>query len=291
VLNILIALLRALFDTVSKTIVATHVDESHRSYAFGLRYVVVNLAAALGPLLGTRYAAEHSMYLFHQIAYCYFFTSFGFLLCCSKKQSLDSSKKLSFPNNSSLRGTFQLIVANPSLKRLFLISFICYGLYSQITSSLAQYIMKQFADGVEIYSNLLILNAITCVVLQIFIGPLLKRVSYMLLAAIGLALMALGFLGFCFAQNSFMLSCSMLILSIGEVIFFPLNDVILAKIAPAHLIGSCYGVLNASTMGLAVGPILGGAIYQLGDYSVFIICAMISLCTIILYKKLVLAHP
>ncbi|WP_258957732.1 hypothetical protein [Legionella sainthelensi] len=81
----------------------------------------------------------------------------------------------------------------------------------------------------------------------------------------------------------------MLILSLGEVIFFPLNDIFLAKIAPSHVMGSCYGVLNASAVGLAVGPILGGAIYQLADYySLFLICSIGSLLTIFLYRKLVL---
>ncbi len=136
---------------------------------------------------------------------------------------------------------------------------------------------------------MLILNAITCVLLQIFIVPLIQRVNYMVLASIGLLLLAVGFIGFCFAQNSLTLNCSMLILSLGEVIFFPLNDVLLAKIAPPHVLGSCYGVLNASSIGLAIGPVLGGAIYQIGThYSLFLICSLGSLLTIFLYRKLVI---
>lgn len=184
--------------------------------------------------------------------------------------------------------TFRFIKANSSLKILFLISFICYCLYSQITSSLAQYMVQQFDNGIVMYSNMLIVNAITCVLLQICIGPLLRKVNYMVLASTGLSLFALGFLGFCFAPNSITLNCSMLILSLGEVIFFPLNDVFLAKIAPPQVMGSCYGVLNASAMGLAVGPVLGGVIYQLVDYySLFLICSLGSLLTILLYRKLV----
>lgn len=76
-------------------------------------------------------------------------------------------------------------------------------------------------------------------------------------------------------------------LGLKEVIFFPLNDILLAKIAPPHLIGSCYGILNASTIGLAVGPILGGGIYQIGNhYCLFLICSLVSVLTIFLYKKL-----
>lgn len=287
VLNAIIGVFRAVFDIASKTLLATSINEQQRTIAFGLRYAVLNLAAALGPLIGARYAAEHSTQLFQLIAFGYLFTGFLLLLFWSKKKNLQPPDAHS-SKSVSVIDTLRLIARNSSLKRLFLISFICYSLYSQITSSLAQYIVQQFDDGVAIYSNMLIVNAITCVLLQVFIGPLLRRVNYMLLASTGLSLLAIGFLGFCFAPNSLTLNCSMLILSLGEVIFFPLNDVVLAKTTPAHVMGSCYGVLNASAIGLAVGPVLGGAIYQLADYySLFLICSIGSLLTIFLYRKLV----
>ncbi|PWY54659.1 MFS transporter [Legionella qingyii] len=291
VLNTILGVFRAIFDIASKTLLATSINEQQRSVAFGLRYAVLNLAAALGPLFGARYAAEQSTQLFQLIAYCYLSTGFLLSIFWSKKNNLQLSKDSHSSKSVSITDTLQLIATNTSLKRLFLISFICYSMYSQITSSLAQYIVQQFDDGVVVYSNMLIVNAITCVLLQIFIGPLLQKVNYMLLASIGLSLLAIGFMGFCFAQNSLTLNCSMLILSLGEVIFFPLNDVFLAKITPPHVMGSCYGVLNASAIGLAVGPILGGAIYQLADYySLFLICSIGSLLTIFLYRKLVVLN-
>ncbi len=83
------------------------------------------------------------------------------------------------------------------------------------------------------------------------------------------------------------MNCSMIILSFGEVIFFPLNDILLAKIAPPHLMGRCYGILNTSSIGLAVGPVLGSGIYQtVGHYFLFLICSLCSLFTIFLYRKL-----
>ncbi|MCW8469908.1 MFS transporter [Fluoribacter gormanii] len=291
VLNTIIGVFRAIFDIASKTLLATSINEQQRTIAFGLRYAVLNLAAALGPLIGARYAAEHSTQLFQLIAFGYFSTGFLLLMFWSKKKNLRPPKDSHGSKSVSVTDALRLIATNSSLKRLFLISFICYSLYSQITSSLSQYIVQQFNDGVAIYSNMLIVNAITCVLLQVFIGPLLRRVNYMLLASTGLSLLAIGFLGFCFAQNSLTLNGSMLILSLGEVIFFPLNDVFLAKITPPHVMGSCYGVLNASAIGLAVGPILGGAIYQLADYySLFLICSLGSLFTIFLYRKLVVLN-
>ncbi|KTD55510.1 major facilitator superfamily (MFS) transporter [Legionella sainthelensi] len=284
VLNTIIGVFRAIFDIASKTFLASNPHEQQRTIAFGVRYAILNLAAALGPLIGARYAVEHSTQLFQLIAYCYLATGLLLLIFWSKKKNRQTKKEPLF----SMMNTFRFIKANSSLKILFLINFICYSLYAQITSSLAQYMVQQFDDGIVMYSNMLIVNAITCVLLQIGIGPLLRKVNYMVLAATGLSLFALGFLGFCFAQNSVTMNCSMLILSLGEVIFFPLNDVFLAKIAPPDVIGSCYGVLNGAAMGLAVGPVLGGVIYQLVDYYyLFLICSLGSLLTILLYRKLV----
>ncbi|MCW8470490.1 MFS transporter [Fluoribacter gormanii] len=288
VLNAIIGGFRAVFDIASKTLLSTSIHEQQRNVAFGLRYAVLNLAAALGPMISARYAAEHSTQLFQLIASGYLSTGFLLLMFWSKKKNLPPKKDSNCSKSFSVVDTLRLIATNSSLKRLFMISFICYSLYAQITSSLAQYMVQRFDDGIVMYSNMLIVNAITCILLQMCIGPLLRKVNYMVLASTGLALFALGFLGFCFAQNSVTLNSSMLILSLGEVIFFPLNDVFLAKITPPHVMGSCYGVLNASSIGLAIGPILGGVIYQIGNYySLFLICSLGSLFTIFLYRKLV----
>lgn len=283
VLNTIIGIFRAIFDIASKTLLTTSINEQQRTIAFGLRYAILNLAAALGPLIGAHYAAEHSTQLFQLIAYFYLATGLLLLIFWSQNKNRQTREEQLF----SVTDTLRLIKTNPSLRILFLISLICYSLYAQITSSLAQYIVQQFDNGVVIYSNMLIINATTCVLLQIFMGHLLRRVNYMVLASTGLSLFAIGFGGFCFAQSSLILNCSMLILSIGEVIFFPLNDVLLAKIAPTHVMGRYYGVFNSSAMGLAVGPVLGGAIYQIGNHhALFLTCSLGSLLTIFLYRKL-----
>jgi MFS family permease len=286
-LNAVIGIFRAIFDNSSKTLLATKLDEQQIGFALGVRYAILNLAAALGPLIGAGYAAENSSQLFHLIACSYFLISLLLLLCWSKKSQGQPPKNSL--KNTSVFDTLRMIKTCPSLRTLFLISFICYSLYSQITASLSQYLTKEFAQGISIYSNMLILNAITCVLLQLFISPFLKKIHYLRLATAGLSLLAIGFLGFFFAKTSLMFNLSMLILSMGEVIFFPLNDTLLAKIAPPHMIASYYGVLNTSTIGLAVGPILGGILYQIGTYYLlFLICSLCSLSTILLYKKLVI---
>lgn len=285
ILNGLISVLRAIFDGASKTFVATSVEEQHRNLVFGLRYALLNLAAALGPMLGIHYAKTHANLVFHHSAFCNLATCFLLFIGLLIKEN--KTKK---PNKIATKIIpVHLLASNSSLKRLCFINFICYTLYAQITSSLAQYVTTQLDDGLTLYSNLLIVNAVTCVVAQIFIAPLIKKINYMFLASLGLFLFALGFGGFGLAQNSLTFTGSMFLLSLGEVIFFPLNDVLLAKIAPPKTLGLCYGILNASTLGLAVGPILGGAVYQLGNYyALFFICAVTALLTTFLYRKLVL---
>lgn len=283
ILNVIIGIFRAIFDVAFKTLLTSEANEQQRSFLFSLRYAILNLAAAVGPLIGAQYIGEHFIQLFKLIAYSYLTSSLLLIIFCSTEIDKSIRKKHHF----SVGELFKLIKYNSKIRTLFFISFLCYALYSQITSSIAQYIVQNFEYGISIYSNLLIINAITCVVLQMFISLLTKKMNYLHLASIGLFLFSLGFLGFYFSQTSITLSCSMFILSLGEIIFFPLNDMILAKIAPLENIGSYYGVLNTSTLGLAVGPIVGGLIYQINNHFLFFICAMSSLLTIFLYRKLV----
>lgn len=282
-LNIVLGAFRSISDNATKTMLMVYVDKSQRSFALGARYAILNLAAALGPLIIVHYAAYDSSKLLLQIAFCYIFTGI-LLLFLPEIKSTEINPTPS--RNITLGDTFNLLKTIPSLKALFIISFIFYSLYSQISSSLAQYIVNQFDQGVRIYSNILILNAITCVSLQLCVGYFFKKVSLMTLAGLGLSLCSLGFLGFSFAQNDLSLNTSMLFLSIGEVIFFPLNDLLLARIAPPNKLGSCYGILNASTIGLAFGPILGGIIYQFTNHKVlFLICSFVSLLTVLYYRN------
>jgi MFS family permease len=289
VFNLLIGMIRALFDNASKTLLVVNVDNQLRNSAFNLRYLILNLAAALGPLLGANNAVRQSSELFFIIASCNLFIGILSLWILPKK-------RINFRQNSeqptSMRHTLFLIKTNAPLRILFSINFLYCCLYAQITSTLAQYLDKQFDQGVAIYSELLILNALICALFQLSMGCLFQKLSWFTLARIGLVLLALGFGGFCFAHNLWELSVSMLILSLGELILFPLNDLLLAKIAPCNLVGSYYGVLNASLIGLGIGPILGGGLYQMSNHFVlFLTCALSSLYVVVLYKKLIKCLP
>ncbi len=193
VLNVMVGIFRAILDIAFKTLIANNVDEQWRNFTFGLRYAVLNFAAFLGPLVGASYATENSTQLFHLIACGYFFAIFLLLFNESKKKEIQS--EVNFPKKLTIVNAFHAINTNSSLKTLFFISFICFCLYSQIASTLAQHIVNEFNNGVDVYSYMLILNALICVFLQIFIVPVLSKINYKTVASIGLSLLAIGFWG------------------------------------------------------------------------------------------------
>ena len=290
-MNAVIGIMRAGFDNASKTMLVTSVDTTQRGFVFSLRYMVLNVAAALGPIIGVSYAKLNSSSLFLFVAFFYLAIAGMLFLTLSSKSSMGDNTA-SANKKPSLRITLQLIRNNHALRLLFLISFLCYSVYAQIASTLAQYLDSNFSNGIIIYGNLLMLNAIACVVFQTLFNSLLKRTSHYFIAHLGMLFFGAGFIGFHFADSTMGFLLATLLLSLGEVIFFPLNDILLAKLAPQELTGSYFGIIDASLIGFGIGPIVGGLIYQFSNYHwLFGTCALITFLTIFLYKKLIVNLP
>jgi MFS family permease len=286
IMNAVIGIMRAGFDNASKTILIVSVDTKQRGFVFGLRYIVLNLAAAIGPIIGSMYATLTSSNLFILIAFFYVLIA-GVLFLTLPRQNPNKNCHSSSTNKPSIQLTVKLIKTNSALRILFLISFLCYSVYAQISSTLAQYLDRNFINGIAIYGNLLMLNAVACVVFQSLFKPLLKRVSLYFAASLGMFFLGCGFIGFYFAQTMPTFVLAVLLLSLGEVVFFPLNDLLLSKIAPQDLTGSYYGIIDASLIGFGIGPMIGGLIFQFGDHQwLFSSCAILSFMIILLYKKL-----
>ena len=73
------------------------------------------------------------------------------------------------------------------------------------------------------------------------------------------------------------------VFSMGEAILMPNLNILLDQLAPAEHRGAYLGASTLSTLGLAVGPLIGGVMLAMTGAGVFISTALLSLllCVII----------
>lgn len=283
-MNILTGIARAFFDVASKTYGLSSLNMEMRKFCFSLRFMMVNSAAAIGPAIGAYFATRDSLSCFKIIGLLYFLLGLlsPFILHSTNKNEISENRAL------NLAALFNITIADKCLQILLVINFLIWVIYSQLDSTLAQYLNDELDNGVRIYSSLLEINAIGCAVLQVVISQFTKNMEERLVSYAAMLLFAIAYVIMALFSNTPALISAAIIIVFAEVTIMPLNDYLIIRIAPPHRIGTYYGIMGLAMLGLGIGPILGSIIYETnGAKSLFLICSLSCLFSILLYKKLI----
>jgi MFS family permease len=127
-----------------------------------------------------------------------------------------------------------------------------------MTVTLSQYVGGKFSDGVALFAVMMSVNAITVVALQIPFTNWASRYSPLTLLTTGVVFYALGNIGFglSFSWTTFILS--MIVFTFGEILTFPVGNLLTDRIAPDGMRGVYYGAQTFSNLGHFLGPWVGG---------------------------------
>ncbi|PGQ43929.1 MFS transporter, partial [Bacillus thuringiensis] len=100
------------------------------------------------------------------------------------------------------------------LMLLIIASVICNFVYMQTEATMPQLLNLTMADGVALYSVLIVINAATIVILQLPLGILSEKVAIKTSLIFGGGLLALGMLIFHFADNWTLFIVGMVVFSL-----------------------------------------------------------------------------
>ncbi|WP_235836438.1 MFS transporter [Enterobacter cloacae] len=149
-----------------------------------------------------------------------------------------------------------------------------------------QYLM--LLDGnaaVKLITVILATNTCTVLLFQSFIMRFLTQVSLPKRILLGGIIFAISQLCFFFTHSTEMWAWLMgtAVFSVGEAILMPNLNIMLDQLAPVEHRGAYLGASTLSTLGVAVGPLIGGVMLAMTGAGVFICTALLSvlLCTII----------
>ena len=281
-LNLLNGVCAALYSPVSRAMTSDIAKTPEENIKFlHMRYLAINVGAALGPLVGAYagLAANNQAFLITALLYLLYLIFLLFVL-----KNYDQPQKV-LNNKKSIKFSYALkeLIKNRQFMAL-LISLTIFNLsYIQLNSNLAVVINNNIAKGTIFFSWMLSLNAIMVVLLQPMLYHMIKSRDQRKVILFGYYIIFLCSVLVIFLPISkvtiiFFVAC----ITIAEIFIFPTTSILVVELANENYRGTAFGALDFNFLGNAIGPALGGmAIGYFGNYGFFgMICIVSVLCVL-----------
>ena len=244
-------------QTSSMAMIADQVEESKRNTAYGISRILGNVAWIAAPILGGLLLAGQGgyqqLFLISAIIGLAGVLLFVALVPESRKAGLE---KPSLPKLGVLKNRDLLVLCIASLFSMLF--------YSQFYS-----LLPIFASQVRGLSQMEVgllfsISGATVVALQFptssWLDKFPKQTGYIL----GVIILALGITSIAIAPNFEWLIVSVIVMTVGENMFFPIASALVTEIAPEAERGMYVGAFGLFlSIGANISPLLGGAVWQL----------------------------
>lgn len=264
-------------------------DRRRRALALQMRYYLINVAAVFGPLVGLVFGltSQKGTFLITGLSYLPFFV---YVLLFIPAGKLVGEPRAGSAPAIRLHQMMGIIARDNIYVAALLCSILCSIVFIHYEAVLPQYLMTLDANGaVKLITLILVTNACTVLVFQSLIVRFMAQINLPKRILLGGMIFALSQLCF-FATRStevWIWLTFTAVFSMGEAILMPNLNILLDQLAPAEHRGAYLGASTLSTLGVAVGPLIGGVMLALTGAGVFICTALLSLllCAIIYISR------
>ncbi|NRY61759.1 MFS transporter [Clostridium beijerinckii] len=244
-------------------------SKEERQAGFSLNYLAINAGVAIGPIIAG--------FLFNNLLPLLFLgdtlTSLiaVFLVWKNIKETYPVNSKLKVESKAETAekgNTFQMLWKRPALS-LFLVLYMVYNfIYAQHKFSLPITLNAQFNnESAKLLGYIMSINAVTVLVLTIFIGFITKRNHQLTNMAFTGILYAIGFgmIGYIDNFNFFIIST--IIWTLGEILSSISSGVYVANNSPSNYRARLNAIMNLGRfLGTALSTFFSGAYIQVYGY-------------------------
>lgn len=251
----------AMIDITVKAMFSDFLSEDERLKAFSTRYLLANIAFAIGPLLGSVAARLNPVIPF--------FVSGGVALLLLIVAIAAQRWLRPIQTHSDLGGhPVNFSSSIEALRRDRALIFFTLGgilsavIYARFPTYLSLYLATVSSEAVayKYVAMVTTVNAVTVISLQYGASRMIDKSNLFRFIAAGSLLFGAGLIIFSISMNLAAWAVGMFIFSLGEIIVVPSEYLAIDRIAPNNLKGSYFAVQNLSNLGDALSPILCGFI-------------------------------
>lgn len=248
----------SMYNPGMNAMVADIVRSEKRVEAYGLIRIVSNLGIAIGPAIGG-FIATRSYFISFLAAALSSALYFFIILLFVRETRPEIGDGSRGPEEGN--GGYGYLLRDHTFL-LFCLAFAVMGIaYIQMMTIFPVYIKDQYQIPESQFGLIMATNAAMVVLFQYPITRVLRRYRMGSAMALGALFTALGVGAVAFSSSFGTFLLSMVIVTIGELIFAPASTAFVANVAPQDMRGRYMGVYGM-TWGLSfgLGPVVGGMI-------------------------------
>jgi MFS family permease len=243
--------------------------------AFALNRLAINLGFAAGPAVAGL-LAEHSFFLIF-LGDALTSAAFGVIALTSLPEGVRVGR------GEERRGEAVRTMLRDRAFLFFLISSVLGAfVYFQSQTTFPLHVRASGLSDSD-YGLLISLNGLAIVLLELPLVAITQRFPYRPVLTLGSLLVGLGFALNAVANDLPELALTVLIWTLGEIVYAPVASAYVADIAPEHMRGRYQGAWGL-TWGLAYvfAPALGAAIFAWSADGLWLICGLLGLASALL---------
>jgi MFS family permease len=243
--------------------------------AFGLNRLAINLGFAAGPAVAGL-LAEHSFFLIF-LGDALTSAAFGVIALTSLPEGVRVRR------GDERRGEAVRTMLGDRAFLFFLISSVLGAfVYFQSQTTFPLHVRASGLSDAD-YGLLISLNGLAIVLLELPLVAITQRFPYRPVLTLGSLLVGLGFALNAVANDLPELALTVLIWTLGEIVYAPVASAYVADIAPEHMRGRYQGAWGL-TWGLAYvfAPALGAAIFAWSADGLWLICGLLGVASALL---------
>jgi MFS family permease len=262
------SVLRGCFEPVAYALVADVARDDQRVAAFGIQRMGTNIGWALGPALGGALTAVIPYGAVFYIAAAGLIAAGLVTLRVQDPVRQTGHPPAANAPGGELRAALREGLADRVMRMLLLGTLLCALLETQMFSTFSVYMTSKLGLTTTDLGLLYACNGLGVLVLQVPALGLLRRWGIRAMLPWSSFLDALGFALIGLATGFAGGALSIVVLTCAEVVFDPAQQTAIAEVADPARRGQAFGVVGfASMLGIALAPLLGGALLDtVGDH-------------------------
>ena len=275
---------RAIWEPPSSALFGDLIPDKHaRELALQFRYFLINVGAALGPMVGVWVGISAQQSTFGLTALSYLLLCLGFVWAF-RYSAAGRASVAQRHTVTNFSGTLRVLRQDRVFLVVVLANILTLFIYAHFDTSLVQYLTQMRAPAlIGLISSMILVNALTIVLLQFPLLRLMRGLSVNNRMLVGVMILAVGQVWF--ALNPVHLAYGWLgatfIVSVAEAILFPTMSIQVDRMAPNHLRGSYFGASSFYAFGWSSAPLVGGFVIEWLGGSV-LYWGMFALCGVVL---------
>ncbi|MGK5672187.1 MFS transporter [Micromonospora sp. URMC 106] len=290
--NATLALSSGVFAPVGKALLSDLLPRERRAKTFSYQYVATNIGYAVGPVAGAAVglAGGRLAFLVGALGYGIYLIGLAVVLLLAPAAATaatatsDAAKQHFGSALRGLAGSARIVAVDRRLLFLVLAGLLLEAVHGRISSLLAQHLSVGFTDGVTILGYVLAANAITVVVLQVFVSRFMEKRNPVTSITVGGLLTVTGMAGFAVADGLWQFVAAMVVFSLGEILIYPAEFAIIDRIAPEESRGAYFGAQTFAQIGVFIGPFTGGLLLAAyGATTMFLGVGSFALASVVIY--------